>query len=1371
MTGVYVRAREDQIFLTGRKATMKRIMIAALAILMLVAVSVGGVLPAFAEGAHDHVHATATADTVDAPKVGATSTQPIGADLSGYKGTPKPANAKAINNVMDFLTMEADGTYYLATDLVLNTSYSQTFTGKLYGTGKTVTLTAPMFKMLDGAEVYDLVLEGSVVKADYAGALAEQAYIPSVTGVINNADVTSTNNGYTGGLIGAVWNKPGEVSFRYCVNNGYIDNASMGTGKTDAGGIAGIVRGTTTGETKDKVWTRLVTKYDKLTVEHCVNNGTIYGSNRTGGIIGVMGENTWIFGTIRVTNCTNNGDVTSTQHYVGGLTARLSGLDSVFANCLNTGDVAAPAASKYGGGIVGLAEDPEAKTVMTNCRNEGNVTTTVQAGGILGWANKVGISPDTGFSTADTANAASVNPSSYYFYDCVNVGVITGGSNAAGLGLISNADEVVAERCENHGEIIGKDNGGGMFIQIGANKSLIKDCYNSAPVAASDAGGMIGEITYNNSQITFRNCVNDGTITGGRPGGILGCNDSKSIKAQFIDCVNNAKVHSTSNYGGGIAGRMDARVANGTVTGFESTAAVLFLRCVNNGEMETFKSQGGGIVGYVDGNHADGTGGAAVIYSIEFRDCTNNAYVHPTDLTKDVSVGGIGGNVDAKVTASGLLNTGEIKSGNARTGGLFGIIWQGPSTITNSVNTGNVTTNGSTTSDVGGIVGLLNHTGTINNCINTGNITGNYRVGGIAGYMGASGSITTSVNYCVNTGNVTSAATVINERSQTTGGIVGYIYGAVGSISYNASLGNVTANYNNDMNDGNEMIVGALVGYQNHSVGDYKYNYFTGKITAGTGLAVMMKNTPGDKLDSYVGSKYVGNFSVISYPLYYHRASTGPDTWAPADTTTSPITADTSSATFLSTLNTAAGAGTFVMVTTCEGESFPVHKDTATAFELTRTHSDADHDYYTINKKDSTYHWAECSVCGAISPEGKVAHFGGTATCIDPAKCTVCSAYYGEIDENNHLDPITWSKDANGHSAVTSCCERTIDSVAHTFENGVCTVCQYACLHDPDHEDSTAANCQSLAYCGVCQMTYGTTADHIFDRDAWVEGDALDTHYNPCKLCDAYDADSAQACYGGTATCTAPAVCEACSNTYGDLDPEVHSTTESYYVQDADDLSKCNLLHACCDALIDSVDHVQGTVATCQSGAICDNCGGEYGVRDYSNHTGTEMTYAVNANDNTKHDAFHTCCGYPEAPAAHTGGNATCKDPAACALCGAAYGEPSGEHAYDDPCTDQFCNDCGTERTGMEHKFGEWKVTKAATDTADGEQERVCEHCGKTQTVTIAAGTNVNSALDNINTDAKGSDAYIGVIVIAVAGALVLALVIAFVVHKRNKRK
>ena len=56
-------------------------------------------------------------------------------------------------------------------------------------------------------------------------------------------------------------------------------------------------------------------------------------------------------------------------------------------------------------------------------------------------------------------------------------------------------------------------------------------------------------------------------------------------------------------------------------------------------------------------------------------------------------------------------------------------------------------------------------------------------------------------------------------------------------------------------------------------------------------------------------------------------------------------------------------------------------------------------------------------------------------------------------------------------------------------------------------------------------------------------------------------------------------------------------------------------------------------------------------------------------------------------------------------------------HTYDHAC-DTVCNVCGKERT-IEHTFGEYVVTKAATALKNGEKQRSCSVCGHTETLAI----------------------------------------------------
>ena len=60
---------------------------------------------------------------------------------------------------------------------------------------------------------------------------------------------------------------------------------------------------------------------------------------------------------------------------------------------------------------------------------------------------------------------------------------------------------------------------------------------------------------------------------------------------------------------------------------------------------------------------------------------------------------------------------------------------------------------------------------------------------------------------------------------------------------------------------------------------------------------------------------------------------------------------------------------------------------------------------------DEDSHWRICSRCKEVDPEDNEpeAHFGGTATCEDPAECEACQEFYGEA--LGHLFPETTNKE------------------------------------------------------------------------------------------------------------------------------------------------------------------------------------------------------------------------------------------------------------------------------------------------------------------------------------------------------------------------
>lgn len=125
-------------------------------------------------------------------------------------------------------------------------------------------------------------------------------------------------------------------------------------------------------------------------------------------------------------------------------------------------------------------------------------------------------------------------------------------------------------------------------------------------------------------------------------------------------------------------------------------------------------------------------------------------------------------------------------------------------------------------------------------------------------------------------------------------------------------------------------------------------------------------------------------------------------------------------------------------------------------------------------------------------------HTGGTATCTSGAVCTVCGAAYGEKNPDNHTGEQTWTRTADKHRMRYDCCSaEVIPSQTHSWENGACSVCGYACRHvggETVKENVKPATCTAdgshddVVYCTVCkaEMSRSTVPDkaagHQWDK-------------------------------------------------------------------------------------------------------------------------------------------------------------------------------------------------------------------------------------------------------------------------------------------------
>ena len=218
--------------------------------------------------------------------------------------------------------------------------------------------------------------------------------------------------------------------------------------------------------------------------------------------------------------------------------------------------------------------------------------------------------------------------------------------------------------------------------------------------------------------------------------------------------------------------------------------------------------------------------------------------------------------------------------------------------------------------------------------------------------------------------------------------------------------------------------------------------------------------------------------------------------------------------------------------------------------------------------------------------------------------------------------------------------------------------CEYtrAVAHSGDL--SGEGNCNKAYICENCGCAYmPEKVKHISDKTVIYRcGNDLTLHEVVYVCCGSVAYKEEHYSKNG-ATCKTLAVCDGCGRTYGELDPNNHEQHPTYVKLNADNHS---VFYPCCSMSYD--EKHSGGKANCSELATCEHCGTGYGVLDPNNHSGTPEIKA-----NPEHPELHIesykCCGKSKAEA-HSGGKATCLSPASCEVCGVSYGKPdSHNHA------------------------------------------------------------------------------------------------------------
>ena len=336
-------------------------------------------------------------------------------------------------------------------------------------------------------------------------------------------------------------------------------------------------------------------------------------------------------------------------------------------------------------------------------------------------------------------------------------------------------------------------------------------------------------------------------------------------------------------------------------------------------------------------------------------------------------------------------------------------------------------------------------------------------------------------------------------------------------------------------------------------------------------------------------------------------------------------------------------------------------------------------------------------------------HTGGTETptCTTGKICRLCWSEYGILGH----DWGEWTPNDDG-THTRRCTRSNCDAV----ENESCS------------GGTGTFTCTKGKTCEKCGAEYGILGH---DWGAWTsDGDGTHgTHTRRCTRCDKEETES---CSGG-ATCTSPGVCATCGGSYyGGHDwGEWSSAGNGTHIRNCKNCYK-----------VDTASCTGGT-ATCTAKAVCEACGGEYGEKDPNNHALEQHAAKAPTCTEKGWNAYETCsrCGYTtrkELPAlkhdlvSHVAQAPTCTEKGwaydTCSRCDhTTYTElPALNHDYqtvtvEPTCeTDGYtiftCSRCNDSYTAdptdqLGHQFGAWSPNGTGSQSADCLR---CAHTGST---------------------------------------------------------
>ena len=343
-----------------------------------------------------------------------------------------------------------------------------------------------------------------------------------------------------------------------------------------------------------------------------------------------------------------------------------------------------------------------------------------------------------------------------------------------------------------------------------------------------------------------------------------------------------------------------------------------------------------------------------------------------------------------------------------------------------------------------------------------------------------------------------------------------------------------------------------------------------------------------------------------------------------------------------------------------------------------------------------------------------------------------------------HSGTPEWTKTATTHAKKYTCCDTfVVETEAHEWNNGVCSECEYVCLHTADtNKDHKCDACGSTVgtheaalgkhTCDYCEKTVTECEDSNKDHKCDTCGETMGTHVaasgkHTCDYCgktasecaDANDDGKCDICganYGACVDSNKDHLCDKHGETMGTHEAALGKHTCDYCNKPVTECSDDNKDHKC-----DTCGEAMGTHVAASGKHTCDYCNKVVtecadGNKDHKCDTcSTAMGTHVAATGK------HTCdyCGKTVTECSDSDKNHKCDT---CSSNMGTHEAANGKHTCD------YCTEVVTQcvDSNKDHKCDICGTAMGTHEAASG--KHTCDYCGKT--VTECADTNSDGKCD-----------------------------------------